>query len=59
MFSDFVYQKLRTAHYKLLGDGTYFGEIPDCAGVWASGDNLEICREELHEVLEEWILLKI
>ena len=26
-------------------------------GVWAQADTLEACREELREVLEEWIIL--
>lgn len=28
-------------------------------GVWANAKNLEDCREELREVLEEWLLLKV
>lgn len=34
----------------------YFGKIEDLQGVWANADSLEACREELKEVLEEWIL---
>ena len=59
MFSRFVSQKLKSARYKILRDGTYFGEIPGFKGVWASARNLEDCREELREVLEEWVLLQI
>lgn len=59
MFTDFVYKKLKTAHYKLLKDGMYFGEIPGVKGVWASAKNLETCRRELQEVLEDWVLLKV
>lgn len=47
------------ARYKLLKDGTYFGEIPGVKGVWANTKNLEGCREELREVLEDWVLLKV
>ena len=36
-----------------------FGEIPPCPGVWATGNTVEECRQELQEVLEEWILLGI
>ncbi len=28
-------------------------------GVWANGDNVEQCRNELVTVLEEWLLLKV
>ena len=59
MFSEFIEQKLKTAKYKLLEDGIYFGEIPGLRGVWASAKNLEDCREKLQEVLEDWLLLKV
>lgn len=59
MLSEFLESKLKAAHYKLLKDGSYFGEIPELKGVWASAKNLEDCREELHEVLEDWLFLKI
>jgi len=48
---------MRHAHYEILEDGTYYGEIPDCPGVYASAETLEACREQLHEVLEDWIVL--
>lgn len=38
-------------------DGTFYGEIPICEGVYANGVSLEVAREELQEVLEDWILL--
>ena len=28
-------------------------------GVYANADTLERCREELEEILEEWILLRV
>lgn len=33
--------------------------ISEFNGVWANAENLETCREELREVLEEWILLRV
>lgn len=54
MLTDYILQKLTHARYKILADGTYFGEIPDLQGVWASEKTLEKCRETLREVLEEW-----
>ena len=59
MFSEFIFKKIQGAQYKLLPDTTFFGEIPGLKGVWASADNLEDCRRELQEVLEEWALLRI
>ena len=59
MLTTYISQKLAHAHYKILGDGTYFGEIPGLQGVWASEKTLEKCRETLREVLEEWLILKL
>lgn len=59
MISDFVSKKLKEARYKLLKNRTYFGEIPSIKGIWANAKNLEDCRRELQEVLEDWILLSI
>jgi len=47
------------AHYEIIDDGSYYGEIQPCHGVWATGTTLEACRQELQEVLGEWLLLKI
>ena len=59
MISEFIYKKLSEARYKILEDGSYFGEIPGLRGVWASARNLEKCRKELQGVLEDWLVLKI
>ncbi|MDP3772463.1 MAG: type II toxin-antitoxin system HicB family antitoxin [bacterium] len=59
MLTEYLAKKLKDAHYKLLKDGSYFGEILGVPGVWASGKNLEACRRELQEVLEEWLVLKV
>ena len=59
MLSEYIEKKLKTARYKLLKDGSYFGEIPGLRGVWANAKNLEDCRKELQEVLENWLLLKV
>ena len=59
MLSAFLENKLAGAKYKLLKDGSYFGEIPGLQGVWADSATLEACREELREVLESWVVLKL
>lgn len=59
MLNEFIAKKLREARYKLLKDGSYFGAIPGLKGVWADAKNLEDCRTELGEVLEDWLLLKV
>jgi len=51
---------MRRAEYEiLLDDSTFYGEIPGFDGVYANADTLEACREELLEVLEEWILFRV
>ena len=59
MLTDFIGKKLQTAKYKLLKDKTYFGEIPEVRGVWANAKTLEACRNELQEVLEDWLVLSL
>ena len=59
MLSDYIQKALEKAQYKKLDKGTWFAEIPGFEGVWANADNVEKCRQELMEVLEEWLLLKI
>ena len=51
---------MRAATYEILqDDGSYYGEIPGFQGVWANSSQLRKCEEELEEVLEEWLLLRI
>ena len=51
---------LKHAKYEILeDDNSFYGEIPECNGVYANSDTLEKCREELEEVLEEWLLFRI
>ncbi len=59
MLTEYLEKRLKKAKYKILRDGSYFGEIPGLKGVWADGNTLEDCRKELREVLEDWILLKV
>ena len=59
MLTKYISQKLNRAKYKILDDGSYFGEIPGLQGVWAAEKTLEECRETLREILEEWLILKL
>ncbi|MEK7066392.1 MAG: type II toxin-antitoxin system HicB family antitoxin [Patescibacteria group bacterium] len=59
MLSEYILKQLMGARYKILEDGSFFGEIPSLRGVWSNAKNLENCRKELQEVLEDWVLLKI
>ena len=58
MLTAYINAALRKAHYEMLPDGAGdFGTIEGLQGVWAQVVTLEACREELREVLEEWIVL--
>jgi predicted RNase H-like HicB family nuclease len=59
MLSEYICAAMHRATYKLLDDQTYFGEVPECEGVWANEDTLEACRDELRSALEDWLLLGI
>jgi predicted RNase H-like HicB family nuclease len=60
MLTRYIQKAMEQAHYELLlEDNLYYGEIPGFDGVWATGATLEACRQELQEVLEEWILLRV
>lgn len=60
MLTEYVSAAMRKAKYKILKGGEgYFGEIPACKGAWANARTLESCRDELREVLEDWILVRL
>jgi predicted RNase H-like HicB family nuclease len=60
MLTDYIRAAMRRARYEILEDeGSFYGEIPECQGVWANADTLEDCRTELQEVLEDWLLYRL
>lgn len=60
MLLEYIQAALRRAKYDiLLDDDSYYGEVPGCLGVYAQAATLEACREELREVLEEWIFFQV
>lgn len=60
MLTKYIQAAMDNARYEILpDDGSYYGEIPGFEGIYANTTKLEACREELQEVLEEWLLLRI
>ena len=60
MLTRYIQAALKRAQYEILSDDhSYYGEIPGFDGVYANASDLETCREELQQVLEEWILLRV
>ena len=50
---------MRGARYDKLDDGTFYGEVSRLRGVLATAATLESCRDQLAEVIEEWVLVRI
>ena len=60
MLTKYIRAAMNKARYEiLLDDSTFYGGIPGFQGVYANADTLEACRDELEEVLEDWILLSV
>ena len=60
MLTKYIQAAMKQAKYEIFpDDGTFYGEISICEGVYANALTLEACREELQEVLEDWILLSL
>ncbi|MBI4673536.1 MAG: type II toxin-antitoxin system HicB family antitoxin [Chloroflexi bacterium] len=60
MLTEYIQAAMRRAKYEILSDDhSFYGEIPGFQGVWANAETLEACREELQEVLEDWILFRV
>ena len=48
MFSEYIHAALSKATYEIIDDPEpFYGEVPELRGVWATGETLEECRENL------------
>jgi len=57
VLTEYIQAAMERAQYEILPEeGSYFGRIPGFDGVWANAATLEACRQELAEVLEDWLL---
>ncbi len=59
MIMEYMDAAMHLAKYKILEDGSFYGAIPECNGVWANELTLEATRDDLRSTLEGWILLGI
>ena len=59
MVTKYLRAAMRGAKYELLEEGGYYGSIPGFDGVWADAACLEDCRDELEEVVQEWLLFRL
>jgi predicted RNase H-like HicB family nuclease len=58
VISRYVQKALRRAHYQQVDD-TFCATVPGLSGIVATGPTLEDCREQLAEVIEEWVLVRV
>lgn len=60
MLLEYIDEAMRMARYEILEDDhSYYGEISGFQGVYANAKDLETCRKELQEVLEEWLFIRL
>ena len=59
VISKYIAQALHRAQYRIVDDGLFCGTVAGLPGVIATGKTLEICRDQLVEVLEEWLLVRV
>ena len=59
MFAEYIQASLRHAKYEVLEAGTYMSTVEGLQGVIAIGDTIEECRQDLIEVIEGWIALRL
>jgi len=60
MIAEYIQAALMKARYELIADEEpYYGEVPELAGVWATGKTLEECRKNLAEVIDGWLVVRL
>jgi predicted RNase H-like HicB family nuclease len=60
MIREYIDAAMRQAHYELIDDEEpYYGEVPALQGVWATGRTLEECRQNLADVVDGWLLIRL
>ena len=59
MLTEYIERAISKAKYKKLEDGTYCGTIRPCLGAIAFGRTLRECKQEMRDVLEDWLIVKL
>ena len=59
MISKYIAEALHRAQYRIVDDGLFCATVPGLPGVIATGKTLEACRDQLVEVIEEWLLVRV
>ena len=60
MFCEYIQAAISKAIYEVINDDEpYYGEVPDLKGVWATGNTMEECHENLRMAIEDWIAFSL
>ena len=59
MISRYIAEALHRAQYRIVDDGLFCATVAGLPGVVATGQTLEACRDQLAEVIEEWLLVRV
>jgi len=60
MITEYIQAALSKAKFEIIEDTEpYYGEVPELAGVWATGNTLEECRHNLVEVIDGWLVVRL
>ena len=59
MISKYIAEALHRAQYRIVDDGLFCATVAGLPGVLATGKTLEACRDQLVEVIEEWLLVRV
>lgn len=55
----FKHIAMKKVRFEELEDGSVYGEIPECPGVWARAKSRRSCHQELQTVLSDWVDVKL
>lgn len=59
MISRYIDEALHRAAYSVVDGDTFCATVGGLPGVIATGRTLEACRDQLAEVVEEWVLVRV
>ena len=59
MIQKYIAKALARARFAKLEDGSVCATVPGLKGVLAIGDDRRACKEQLAEIVEEWVLVRV
>ena len=59
MISRYVSKALERARYETVDQGMWSANVRGLPGVVAIGASVEACRQNLAEVVEDWVLVRV